>query len=55
MYTGSLGDFPVSESVAQQGLTLPSFPGLNENDIADICGALEASIEMLEKRSGRSP
>ncbi len=34
------GDFPNAETIGEQTLTLPLFPGMDENDVERVCAAL---------------
>jgi dTDP-4-amino-4,6-dideoxygalactose transaminase len=38
------GDFPVSESVAGEILSLPMFPELTDAQIAEIAGVIRAAV-----------
>jgi perosamine synthetase len=38
IYPGQPGDFPVAEDLSARGINLPSYPGLNDNDIDYITG-----------------
>lgn len=37
--------FPNAEAIAARGISLPSYPGLTEDDIATVCSALRAACE----------
>jgi dTDP-4-amino-4,6-dideoxygalactose transaminase len=38
------GDFPEAERIAAQAISLPMFPGMTEDEIAEVAGALRAAL-----------
>lgn len=36
--------FPISESISSRGLSLPSYPGLTQEDISRICGVIRTAL-----------
>ena len=42
-YEGAIGDgaFPVAERLSREGMNLPTFPGISDEDIARVCSAVE--------------
>jgi len=36
------GDFPVAETLAREGLSLPLYPGISESDLSRVCEAVHA-------------
>ena len=39
-----VGQFPVTEQVASQGLSLPMSPYLSEDDVQHVCDAIQSAI-----------
>ena len=46
MYNQSARRFPVSETIAARGISLPSYPSLTEHDLNRVCKALEESLKI---------
>lgn len=44
MYAESPGRFPVAERLAATGINLPTYAGLSDGGIEEICGALRAAL-----------
>jgi perosamine synthetase len=42
MYSTKYQKYPVAESIGWRGINLPSWPGLSENDIKNICSVIES-------------
>ncbi|MBV1775803.1 DegT/DnrJ/EryC1/StrS aminotransferase family protein [Burkholderiaceae bacterium DAT-1] len=40
----SAGDFPISQAVGQQTITLPLFPGMHDDDVDRVCEAVDAVL-----------
>jgi len=41
MYGYKEGDFPVSEALSNQLMSLPIFPALKESEVKEVCGAIK--------------
>jgi perosamine synthetase len=37
--------YPVAESLSRRGINLPSYPQLNEQDVANICKLIKNSLD----------
>jgi perosamine synthetase len=40
------GQFPVAERFSQRALALPFFPGMREDEVARVCGAVADAVGM---------
>jgi dTDP-4-amino-4,6-dideoxygalactose transaminase len=50
----SRGDFPVSEALADETLSLPMFPGLTNRQVDTVCGRLCEAVRSAAPLSGRA-
>jgi dTDP-4-amino-4,6-dideoxygalactose transaminase len=48
------GDFPVSETIADETLSLPMFPGLTDEQVDTVCGRLADAVGAVEPLSGQA-
>jgi perosamine synthetase len=54
MYDNMLS-FPVSEDVSRRGLSLPSYPGMREEDVVRVVAALREALAQHTRNADRSP
>lgn len=43
-HMAAIGDFPVAEDIASRGMSLPSYPGLTEDQIERVCSAVRRGL-----------
>ena len=48
VYSGNPGEYPVAEDLAYRAVSLPSYPGLKEKDIINICSSIRKFYKNLE-------
>jgi perosamine synthetase len=41
MYSGRYQRIPVAEDIARRGINLPSFPSLTDNEVREVCDAVQ--------------
>jgi perosamine synthetase len=48
MYAGATGALPVTEDLSARGITLPSWPELRKEDVAEICGQVKRGLDAAQ-------